>query len=244
MSESSSPSKPSPCRAENGASAGIAADSDDPPSPIDDDPWPDPADASADGLQPTVELHLNTNDVEPPALGWIESRLNLAIRYAVAEGESGADSHAQTEGDPPPSVPGHIDLTLVDDETMIELHTQSHNDPTTTDVITFDLRDEPVPGQPTLLEADLILCVDVAQREAAARGHDVRTELLLYAVHGMLHLLGEDDLDPESAARMHVREDRLLRAIGIGSVYDRPNAGGQSAEPRPHEPHRPAEPDR
>ena len=85
----------------------------------------------------------------------------------------------------------------------------------TTDVLTFDLAESGA-GR---LDADLLVCFDEAARQAAGRGHDVATELLLYIVHGVLHCLGQDDHDPAAASRMHAEEDRVLEAIGVGRVY-------------------------
>ena len=82
-------------------------------------------------------------------------------------------------------------------------------------MLTFDLRDDADAD----LEGDVALCVDEAARRAAERGHPVRDEVLLYAVHGLLHLLGEDDHTPADYARMHAREDALLTAIGVGPRF-------------------------
>ena len=64
-----------------------------------------------------------------------------------------------------------------------------------------------------------MICAAVAAREADRRGHDIRHELVLYAVHGLLHLCGYDDGSAFEARRMHRREDWLLRAVGLPAVY-------------------------
>jgi probable rRNA maturation factor len=113
-------------------------------------------------------------------------------------------------------------IALVNDKAMAELHARTMNNPTTTDVLTFDLRDareirktrEGVP-----VELDTVLCVEEAARRAKELRHSVDEELLLYAIHSLLHVQGYDDLVPKAAARMHRREDALLIALGIGPVY-------------------------
>lgn len=110
---------------------------------------------------------------------------------------------------------GEIALRLVGDAEMAELHGRYKGDPTTTDVLTFDL------SQGDDLCVQLMLCVDQARREADRRGHELRHELLLYAIHGLLHCLGHDDADPEAAAEMHAREDDLLTRLGLGAVFAR-----------------------
>jgi len=106
-------------------------------------------------------------------------------------------------------------LVLVDAERMAELHKQYMAEPDPTDVLTFDMRD----AGDAPLEGDLILCRDVARAQAEQRGHSARQELLLYAVHGLLHMLGHDDHESEAWAAMHQRENELLTAVGEGAIY-------------------------
>lgn len=125
-----------------------------------------------------------------------------------------------------------VTLAIVEDAEMAELHEQYKNVPGTTDVLTFDLRD---PGadteadaptanvEPLDVEGDVALCLDEAKRQASARGHEVSHELLLYAVHGLLHLLGYDDHDEADAAAMHAREDELLSQVGLGPIFQSGN---------------------
>lgn len=115
---------------------------------------------------------------------------------------------------------GRLDVALVCDRRMASLHRRYKGVPGTTDVLTFNLRDDPE-ADPSAgpIEGDLILCVPEARRQAARRGHDIRLELLLYAVHGLLHLLGYDDHSAAKSRRMHAREDELLVLSGLPPVY-------------------------
>jgi probable rRNA maturation factor len=70
------------------------------------------------------------------------------------------------------------------------------------------------------------VCWPIAQRQARLRGVRPEVELLLYVVHGVLHLLGYDDLRKAAAMRMHAKEDEMLGQMGYGTVYAR----GGSAE--------------
>ncbi|MEM6459201.1 MAG: rRNA maturation RNase YbeY [Planctomycetota bacterium] len=175
-------------------SESTAAPDDPGPSP-EGHPPPTPSDATG----PAVVFELQTHDTAPPAAGWLEPRLAEAcVRAGVTGGE--------------------LAVTLIDDAAMAALHAEHRGEPATTDVLTFDLRD-PDATPNNRVEGDLVVCRDEAQRQADARGHTAREELLLYAVHGLLHLLGEDDYDPAAADRMHRREDALLTAIGLGPIY-------------------------
>lgn len=115
-------------------------------------------------------------------------------------------------------VTGEVRIRIVNDPEMARLHERHTGIGGTTDVLTFDLR-ETDQGP---LDTDLVVCVDEARRQAALRGLDVEHELLLYVVHGILHCAHHDDHDPAAAALMHQTEDRVLAALGIGAVYDRP----------------------
>lgn len=130
---------------------------------------------------------------------------------------------------------GNWSLTLVGDEAMAALHQRTMNLASTTDVLTFDLR-ETLHGA-AAIDLDTVICVDEAARQAAQRGHPLRHELLLYAIHSLLHVRGYDDVSAPKARRMHRREDALLVALGIGPVYARPAGeagvlrGGRAASP-------------
>ena len=106
-----------------------------------------------------------------------------------------------------------VGISVMDDASMIELHSKWHNLSTTTDVITFETSTE---GP---LEVDIAVCLDEAIRAATEHKHSEDAELLLYIVHGLLHCCGFDDHDDAASARMHTEEDRLLAAIGHDAVY-------------------------
>lgn len=103
-----------------------------------------------------------------------------------------------------------VSLVLVGDVRMARLHEQFMNVAGTTDVLTFPLDDG---------EGEIFICVPFAVRESTRRGTSAAQELVLYAVHGMLHLCGHDDLSPSNYATMHAEEDRILTAIGVGPVF-------------------------
>ncbi|MGE3321240.1 MAG: rRNA maturation RNase YbeY [Phycisphaerales bacterium] len=117
---------------------------------------------------------------------------------------------------------GRVEVRLVGDAEMAAAHERFGGVPGTTDVLTFDLRGTPEGP----LDADLVLCVDEARRQSGQRRHPVEAELLLYALHGVLHCLGEDDHAEDAAERMHDREDEVLTAIGVGPVFAERAEGG------------------
>ena len=155
-----------------------------------------------------IALGLEVPDPDPPLIGWLVPMLRR-----IAE-EAGVTR-------------GRLGLRVVGDEEMASLHERFSHVTGTTDVLTFDLRDHPDnPDEP--IEGDIVICLDEAQRQAEARTHDTRSEVLLYAVHGLLHLLGEDDHEPADYDRMHRREDELLQRIGLDPVFLRGESEGSA----------------
>jgi probable rRNA maturation factor len=92
-----------------------------------------------------------------------------------------------------------------------------------TDVIAFALYDPDEPPFPAATYGELYVCLDVACAAARDCGTSVSHEVVLYAVHGMLHLVGFDDRTPADRTRMKAREreimSRLQEKIGIGGIF-------------------------
>ncbi|MFM7243898.1 MAG: rRNA maturation RNase YbeY [Planctomycetaceae bacterium] len=109
--------------------------------------------------------------------------------------------------------PAEISIRILDDGAIADLHERWLGVPGPTDVITFDLGSPGGPG----LHGDIAVSAETARRMAAEVGWDARHELAYYAVHGLLHLAGEDDIDPDDRRRMRASERRLLAAVGLPS---------------------------
>jgi probable rRNA maturation factor len=114
---------------------------------------------------------------------------------------------------------GCLSVRVIDDAAMSRAHGEWLGDEATTDVITFDLLPSELSGVAGCVEGELLICADEAARQSARLGHGFADELLLYGVHGLLHLCGEDDKTEQGASRMHAAEDELLTRVGVGAVY-------------------------
>ena len=112
-----------------------------------------------------------------------------------------------------------MSLALVGDRRMSRLHEQFMGIAGPTDVLTFELEHD---ERGRVVGGEVAVCVPEARRQAAARGTNFGSELLLYALHGMLHLCGFDDRTDRGFRTMHRTEDELLKQIGIGPVFDPP----------------------
>ena len=110
-----------------------------------------------------------------------------------------------------------LSLALVGVRRMAALHERFMGIPGPTDVLTFPLEHDDA-GHVT--SGEVVVCVPEARRQAKARGIPVERELLLYALHGLLHLCGYDDRTDASFATMHRTEDRILTQLGVGPVFN------------------------
>jgi probable rRNA maturation factor len=115
-----------------------------------------------------------------------------------------------------PLAPRCLSLALVGDATMSRLHRQFLNIPGPTDVLTFEL-DHDIKGR--AITGEVIVCLPQARRHAQKNGSTVQKELLLYALHGMLHLSGFDDRTASGYRAMHRMEDQILTRLGVGPVF-------------------------
>ncbi len=101
-------------------------------------------------------------------------------------------------------------VVFVDDPTLARMHGAWLDDSAPTDVISFDLGEEG--GGPA---GELYVSVDRARAVAAELSHEPARELLLYVVHGTLHLCGFDDHEPSDRARMRAAEARVFETLGL-----------------------------
>jgi len=120
---------------------------------------------------------------------------------------------------------GELSISFLTDPALARLHADYLDDPTTTDVITFE-------GDESIGHAGDV-CVSVDTALAYAQKHDLpfAEELLRYVIHGWLHLAGYDDLQPRKKRRMRAAEERalkLLRAADLLPVFSlRPRPGSR-----------------
>lgn len=113
-----------------------------------------------------------------------------------------------------------LSLLIVDEATMAEHHERWLGEPGATDVLSFPM-DELRPGgededPPRGLLGDVVLCPQVAARQAREAGHATADELALLTVHGILHLLGYDHADPADHEEMFGLQARLLAGWRAG----------------------------
>jgi probable rRNA maturation factor len=115
-------------------------------------------------------------------------------------------------------VQAEISILLVDDRRMAKLHKQWLGISGPTDVITFDLSESGAarPHEARAgLQGDIVVSAETARRTARQLGWTPRQELILYLLHGVLHLTGYDDILPADRRLMRAREKSLLQQLGL-----------------------------
>ena len=94
---------------------------------------------------------------------------------------------------------GELSLSLVSDEEMADLHIRYMGEEGPTDVLSFPMHEEGLIG-------DVVVCLTVAKRN----NPNLRGELRLLVVHGVLHLLGYDHEREDDRDVMWKTQDRYL----------------------------------
>ncbi len=102
-----------------------------------------------------------------------------------------------------------ISIAIVDDATIAKLHGQFLDDPEPTDVLSFVLE-----RSEQSLEGEVVVSADTAGTCAPQHNSTPEDELLLYVIHGTLHLVGYDDTAPRQRAVMRKKETEYLARRG------------------------------
>jgi len=88
----------------------------------------------------------------------------------------------------------------VDGKTIGQVHGAFLGDPSPTDVITFQ-------------HGEILICPEVAKEQAPRFASTVEREVLLYGIHGLLHLCGWSDKTTKQQAKMNREQERILRVV-------------------------------
>ena len=94
-------------------------------------------------------------------------------------------------------LPAEVEITLLGEAAIAKVHGEFLDDPTPTDVITFE-------------HGEILIGVPIAAANARKFRHPSDHEVALCAIHGLLHLLGYDDLTEKEKVIMHARQEEIL----------------------------------
>lgn len=110
-------------------------------------------------------------------------------------------------------LPGEIAVRIVDAEEGRALNREYRSKDYATNVLTFDYSHEPVVG------ADLVICAEVVEKEAAEMGIPLLDHYAHLLVHGTLHAQGYDHEVDDEAECMEARETEILAGLGVADPY-------------------------
>ena len=147
---------------------------------------------------------LFSNRQKDLSLGKIKQPVTLLLTKIISqEGKS-------------PDMWDELHLYFVTKKTIQELHAHHFQDPTSTDCITFPIDTDTGPRPDALgplVLGEIFICPKVAIEYATLHKIDPYTETIRYIVHGLLHLLGYDDIQPKERKIMRQKEAHYLKLI-------------------------------
>ena len=100
--------------------------------------------------------------------------------------------------------PSSIDVILVDDTTLRELHKIYLDDDSNTDVMTFNL------GEDDSIEGEIYISLPRVYEQSQEYNVTYQEELVRILIHACLHLAGYDDLEDDQRMQMKLEEDKLF----------------------------------
>jgi probable rRNA maturation factor len=109
-----------------------------------------------------------------------------------------------------PTVRGEVTVLLTGDAQIRRLNRRFRGKDRATDVLSFDIGDGRVAGEPF---GDIVVSVETARRQAREYGAPIHEELRRLVVHGALHLCGLDHQERREAAKMHGLTRRLVAKL-------------------------------
>ena len=123
-----------------------------------------------------------------------------------------------------------MSLSIVNPQEIRELNKQFRDIDAVTDVLSFPTIDNPLRGvldvnafpedavnskTGKLNIGDVIICLDRAKEQAVEYGHSLKRELSFLSLHGLLHLLGYDHIEPQDEEQMNTLQEEILQQMGI-----------------------------
>jgi probable rRNA maturation factor len=103
-----------------------------------------------------------------------------------------------------------LDVLLVDEAEMTELHIKWMDEPGPTDVLTFPMDELRPHSSEAGMLGDIVLCPQVAIRQAESAKHTFTHEISILGVHGLLHIVGFDHDNKEDEKEMFDLQESIV----------------------------------
>ncbi|MGZ3236651.1 MAG: rRNA maturation RNase YbeY [Burkholderiaceae bacterium] len=112
--------------------------------------------------------------------------------------------------------PAEFTIRFVNAEEGRTLNRDYRNKDYATNVLTFAYTEE---EDSEVTQADIILCTDVLQKEAAEQKKTVEEHTAHLVIHGVLHAQGYDHENDDEASEMEEIEIEALARLGFNNPY-------------------------
>jgi probable rRNA maturation factor len=117
------------------------------------------------------------------------------------------------------NIGGEMSVLMTDDAEMQDLNRRWRNLDKPTDVLSFPSDGPEIPGQPKHL-GDIALGFETAFSDAQTMNRPFEAHVGHLLIHGFLHLVGYDHIEPKDAAMMESLETRILAGLGWPDPYN------------------------
>lgn len=145
-------------------------------------------------MRNAVKIEINIEgDFFPIDVG----RMEKAVRHILAEAKI---------------VRGLMEIDILTNDAIHAMNVEFLGHDYATDVLAFEMDRDQASG---MLEGNILVCAEQASERAAEFGWNAADELLLYVIHGTLHLVGYDDHEGGDQAAMRQKETEALAAVGV-----------------------------
>lgn len=144
-----------------------------------------------------MEVYLDDNEqLTASQVGLLTNAAKAVAEYGPASGAS------------------EVSISFMTADEIKALNRDYRGKDSATDVLSFPVNDKFATGPDRPL-GDIVICMDVAKRQAEEYSHSLDRELAFLVVHGMLHLLGFDHETQEDEANMCEAQDKILGLLNI-----------------------------
>lgn len=121
-----------------------------------------------------------------------------------------------------------VSVSFVDEDAIRRYNKENRNIDSVTDVLSFPLLDckegvidnaDITSGEfdedGYLMLGDVVICVNVAKKQAQEYGHSEEREIVYLFVHSIMHLLGFDHMEECEKSNMRSAEEKIMNRIGL-----------------------------
>ncbi len=114
-----------------------------------------------------------------------------------------------------------ISLSFVDEIKIRDLNRDFRQTDRVTDVLSFPIEDffnedrKTLLKKPYLMLGDVVICTDIARKQAKELGHSFEREIMYLTCHSILHLLGYDHMEDDDKKIMRSKEKQVMKNLGV-----------------------------